>query len=100
MKFDFEDFKGEGLSGLGWYVKHGVFASDYAGISSPKMSINDVGLMEEKPKPAEPTKVTPVEEIAPEQGFDPMDMPIIGNWGGLNKRKTIADADKPLLTKE
>lgn len=100
LKFDFDDFKGEGLSGLGWYVKHDVFGSDYAGVGSPKMSINDVGLMEEKPKPAEPTKVTPVEEIAPQQGFDPMDMPIIGNWGGLQKRKTVADADKPLLTKE
>lgn len=104
LKFDFEDFKGNGLSGLGWYVKHGAFSSDYAGIGSPKMSINDVGFAEQKPKPAEPTKAIPAEESIPKAAPNPMDL-IIGNWGGLrngnlNKRKTIADKDKPLLTRE
>ena len=99
LKFDFEDFKGNGLSGLGWYVKHGAFSSDYAGIDSPKMSINDVGFAEQKPKPVEPTKVTPAEESILKAAPNPMDL-IIGNWGGLRRRKTIADKDKPLLNKE
>lgn len=99
LKFDFEDFSGTGLSGLGWYVKHGAFLSDYAGVGSPKISINDVWFAEQKSEPVEPTKVISAEEVIPQETPNPMDL-IIGNWGGLNKRKTVADNNKPLLTKE
>jgi len=101
LKFDFDDFVGNGLSGLGWYVKHGIFTSDYAGIGSPKVSINDVGFADSKPTPNNPTEVKTVEEqVEPQVGYSFDDLPIIGNWGGLNKRMTVADENKPKLTKE
>lgn len=99
LKFEFDDFKGAGLSGLGWYVKHGVFSSDYAGIGGPKMSVNNVGFAEKKNKPVEPTKVTIAEENLPKQDASIMDF-MIGNWGGLRKQKTVADNKKPLLTRD
>lgn len=99
LKFEFDDFKGAGLSGLGWYVKHGVFSSDYAGIGGPKMSVNNVGFAEKKNKPVEPTKVTIAEENLPKQDASIMDF-MIGNWGGLKKQKTVADNKKPLLTRD
>ena len=101
LKFDFDDFVGNGLSGLGWYVKHGIFTSDYAGIGSPKVSINDVGFADSKPTPNNPTEVKTVEEqVEPQVGYSFDDLPIIGNWGGLNKRMTVADENKPKLTRE
>lgn len=99
LKFEFDDFKGAGLSGLGWYVKHGVFSSDYAGIGGPKMSVNNVGFAEKKNKPVEPTKVTIAEENLPKQDASIMDF-MIGNWGGLRKQKAVADNKKPLLTRD
>lgn len=101
LKFDFEDFVENGLSGLGWYVKHGIFTSDYSGIGSPKVSINDVGFAENKPEINNPTQVKSAEEqVAPQVGFSIDDVPIIGNWGDLNKRMTVADENKPKLTRE
>lgn len=101
LKFDFDDFVDNGLSGLGWYVKHGIFTSDYAGIGSPKVSINDVGFANSKPTPNNPTEVKTVEEqVEPQIGYSFDDIPIIGNWGGLNKRMTVADENKPKLTRE
>lgn len=101
LKFDFDDFAGNGLSGLGWYVKHGIFTSDYAGVGSPKVSINDVGFADSKPTPNNPTEVkTAEEQVEPQVGYNFDDLPIIGNWGGLNKRITVADENKPKLTRE
>jgi hypothetical protein len=101
LKFDFDDFVDNGLSGLGWYVKHGIFISDYAGIGSPKVSINDVGFAESKPTPNNPTEVKTVDEqVEPQVGFSFDDIPVIGNWGGLDKRITVADKNKPKLTRE
>lgn len=101
LKFDFDDFIGNGLSGLGWYVKHGIFTSDYAGIGSPKVSINDVGFAESKPTPNNPTEVkTAEEQVEHKVGFSFDDIPIIGNWGVLDKRMTTADQNKPKLTRE
>lgn len=101
LKFDFDDFVGNGLSGLGWYVKHGIFTSDYAGIGSPKVSINDVGFADNKPTSNNPTEVKTVEEqVEPQVGYSFDDLPIIGNWGGLNKRMTVTDENKPKLTRE
>lgn len=100
LKFDFEDFKGNGLSGIGWYVKHNMLVSDFSSVGSPKMSICDVGFAQKKNDPVETKQVQAVEQVTPKLGFTADDIPGIGNWGALYKHETIIDSDKKILTKE
>lgn len=50
LTFDMSDFKAvddySGLSGLGWYVKHGVFLTDCAGFAPPNMYITDISTVD------------------------------------------------------
>ena len=44
---DFKAVDGySGLSGLGWYVKHGVFLTDCAGFAPPNMYITDISTVD------------------------------------------------------
>lgn len=98
LKFDFEDFQ-QGLSGLGWYVKHGAFVSNFAELSSPKISINDVAIAQQQAPIEDNTPVDTAPPLEQTTGFSLEDFDFT-NWGGLSKHKTAADENKPRLTEE
>lgn len=102
IKFDMGDFKGDGISGIGWYIKRGMFNTRYDGFEAPKVSINNVGLFNSPiiPKQSEST-TDPIEptKIDPASGFDLDDLGAV-NWGSAPKRKTESDKNKPILTPE
>lgn len=56
LTFDMSDFKAvddySGLSGLGWYVKHGVFLTDCAGFAPPNMYITDISTVDPNQAPS------------------------------------------------
>lgn len=53
LQFDKDDFADvniyHGLSGLGWYVKHGIFQTNYSGIGTALVGINDVEIVGQQP---------------------------------------------------
>ena len=63
LVFDKEDFKmhisadgsvKEGLSGLGWYVKHGIITTDYAGLDHCNVEIKGVTVIDQVPEAKAP----------------------------------------------
>lgn len=65
LTFDMSDFKAvdgySGLSGLGWYVKHGVFLTDCAGFAPPNMYITDISTVDPNQAPSNTGANNPVQ---------------------------------------
>lgn len=65
LTFDISDFKAvgdySGLSGLGWYVKHGVFLTDCAGFAPPNMYITDISTVDPNQAPSNTGANSPVQ---------------------------------------
>lgn len=95
-----DDFRGNGLSGMAWYLKRGMFTTNYDGMDSPLVSINDAGL-QDKPteKRQEVAKPSPIDPVLPDpnEGFDIDELGVF-NMGGAPKIKKMADMGKPTLT--
>lgn len=65
LTFDMSDFKAvddySGLSGLGWYVKHGVFLTDCAGFAPPNMYISDISTVDPNQAPSNTGANSPIQ---------------------------------------
>lgn len=65
LTFDISDFKAvdgySGLSGLGWYVKHGVFLTDCAGFAPPNMYITDISTVDPNQAPSNTGANSPIQ---------------------------------------
>lgn len=65
LTFDISDFKAvddhSGLSGLGWYIKHGVFLTDCAGFAPPNMYITDISTVDPSAVPSNTGANSPVQ---------------------------------------
>lgn len=65
LTFDMSDFKAvddySGLSGLGWYIKHGVFLTDCAGFAPPNMYITDISTVDPNQAPSNTGANSPVQ---------------------------------------
>lgn len=65
LTFDMSDFKAvddySGLSGLGWYIKHGVFLTDCAGFAPPNMYITDISTVDSNQAPSNTGANSPVQ---------------------------------------
>lgn len=65
LTFDMSDFKAvddySGLSGLGWYVKHGVFLTDCAGFAPPNMYITDIPTVDPNQAPSNTGANSPIQ---------------------------------------
>lgn len=65
LTFDMSDFKAvdgySGLSGLGWYIKHGVFLTDCAGFAPPNMYITDISTVDPSTAPSNTGANSPVQ---------------------------------------
>lgn len=65
LTFDMSDFKAvddySGLSGLGWYVKHGVFLTDCAGFAPPNMYITDISTVDPNQEPSNTGANSPIQ---------------------------------------
>lgn len=65
LTFDMSDFKAvdgySGLSGLGWYIKHGVFLTDCAGFMPPNMYITDISTVDPNQAPSNTGANSPVQ---------------------------------------
>lgn len=65
LTFDMSDFKAvddySGLSGLGWYVKHGVFLTDCAGFAPPNMYITDILTVDPNQAPSNTGANSPIQ---------------------------------------
>lgn len=65
LTFDMSDFKAvddySGLSGLGWYIKHGVFLTDCAGFTPPNMYITDISTVDPNQAPSNTGANSPVQ---------------------------------------
>lgn len=65
LTFDMSDFKAvddySGLSGLGWYVKHGVFLTDCAGFAPPNMYITDISTVDLNQAPSNTGANSPIQ---------------------------------------
>lgn len=65
LTFDMSDFKAvdvySGLSGLGWYIKHGVFLTDCAGFAPPNMYITDISTVDPSAAPSNTGANSPVQ---------------------------------------
>lgn len=65
LTFDISDFKAvdgySGLSGLGWYIKHGVFLTDCAGFTPPNMYITDISTVDPNQAPSNTGANSPVQ---------------------------------------
>lgn len=65
LTFEMSDFKAvddySGLSGLGWYVKHGVFLTDCAGFAPPNMYITDISTVDPNQAPSNTGANSPVQ---------------------------------------
>lgn len=99
LTFDMSDFKAvddySGLSGLGWYVKHGVFLTDCAGFAPPNMYITDISTVDPNQAPSntganspiqsdvqvqEDTEVKPEGYSKPDPGINPDDYTTNQDW--------------------
>lgn len=110
LQFDASDFstvKGEsgatryGLSGLGWYVKHGIFETEYDHIGSANVEINDLTILDSNKSvdsngmgidetPAIPTAPEVIDDGYVDASIDDID----DDWGapkviGLGTRQLI-----------
>ena len=65
LTFDMSDFKAvddySGLSGLGWYVKHGVFLTDCVGFAPPNMYITDISTVDPNQAPSNTGANNPIQ---------------------------------------
>ena len=65
LTFDMSDFKAvddySGLSGLGWYIKHGVFLTDCAGFAPPNMYITDISTVDPNQAPSNTGANSPIQ---------------------------------------
>lgn len=65
LTFDMSDFKAvddySGLSGLGWYVKHGVFLTDCTGFAPPNMYITDISTVDPNQAPSNTGANSPIQ---------------------------------------
>lgn len=100
IKFDRSDILGEGLSGLGWYIKNGRLVTDFEDIVSPLVSIGDVGYFEETKDDTPIDQVKTIEEQIPEQTKDNDELDITFFMPELQKRMEKGDESKPKLTPE
>ena len=97
IKFDFEDFKDNGLSGIGWYLKRGMLVTDYERIDAPMVSINDVGISTQQSE-----RINKEEDFIGDSSVDAavrdvtIDDLIAVQW----KTKQVKDSNKPLLTEQ
>jgi hypothetical protein len=66
IKFDRSDILGEGLSGLGWYIKNGRLITDFEDIVAPLVSIGDVGYFDDTKDESPVNQVKTIEEQIPE----------------------------------
>ena len=101
LTFDMSDFKAvdgySGLSGLGWYIKHGVFLTDCAGFAPPNMYITDISTVDPSAAPSNTGANSPVQpdvqvqedpEVKPEgyskpdPGINPDDYISNEDWAG------------------
>lgn len=99
LTFDMSDFKAvddySGLSGLGWYVKHGVFLTDCAGFAPPNMYITDISTVDPNQAPSntgangpvqsdiqvqEDPEVKPEGYSKPDPGINPDDYTTNQDW--------------------
>lgn len=99
LTFDMSDFKAvddySGLSGLGWYVKHGVFLTDCAGFAPPNMYITDISTVDPNQAPSNTGANSPIQpdvqvqedpEVKPEgyskpdPGINPNDYTTNQDW--------------------
>jgi hypothetical protein len=95
---DFKAVDGySGLSGLGWYIKHGVFLTDCAGFAPPNMYITDISTVDPSAAPSNTGANSPVQpdvqvqedpEVKPEgyskpdPGINPDDYISNEDWAG------------------
>lgn len=117
LTFDMSDFKAvdgySGLSGLGWYIKHGVFLTDCAGFAPPNMYITDISTVDPSAAPSNTGANSPVQpdvqvqedpEVKPEgyskpdPGINPDDYTSNEDWAeqmpdGESSASQVDDAD-------
>lgn len=117
LTFDMSDFKAvdgySGLSGLGWYIKHGVFLTDCAGFAPPNMYITDISTVDPSAAPSNTGANSPVQpdvqvqedpEVKPEgyskpdPGINPDDYTTNEDWAeqmpdGESSASQVDDAD-------
>ena len=117
LTFDISDFKAvdvySGLSGLGWYIKHGVFLTDCAGFAPPNMYITDISTVDPSAAPSNTGANSPVQpdvqvqedpEVKPEgyskpdPGINPDDYTSNEDWAeqmpdGESSASQVDDAD-------
>lgn len=117
LTFDMSDFKAvdvySGLSGLGWYIKHGVFLTDCAGFAPPNMYITDISTVDPSTAPSNTGANSPVQpdvqvqedpEVKPEgyskpdPGINPDDYTSNEDWAeqmpdGESSASQVDDAD-------
>lgn len=109
LTFDFNDFKvvdstknpgkqNDGLTGLGWAIKHGWFVTRYGGMNATNVGIDEVALIEDKPISVEKDDVVSAEEAVKDTNLNTED--ILDLVGFVAKRETEFDVNKPKLTKE
>lgn len=95
IKFDRSDILGEGLSGLGWYIKTGRLITNYDGIVAPLVSVGNAGYFEASIQSSQ-AEVKTIEEQIPKQADDD----VIDISFFAPKRLTDKDKYKPKLTVE
>ena len=100
IKFDRSDILGEGLSGLGWYIKNGRLITDFEDIVAPLVSIGDVGYFDDTKDESSIDQVKTIEEQIPEQVKDNDELDIEFFMPDLQKRMGRGDESKPKLTPE
>lgn len=100
IKFDRSDILGEGLSGLGWYIKNGRLITDFEDIVAPLVSIGDVGYFDDTKDESPIDQVKTIEEQIPEQVKDNDELDIEFFMPDLQKRMEKGDESKPKLTPE
>lgn len=118
LTFDMSDFKAvdvySGLSGLGWYIKHGVFLTDCAGFAPPNMYITDISTVDPSAAPSNTGANSPVQpdvqvqedpEVKPEgyskpdPGINPDDYTTNEDWAeqmpdGESSASQVDNADE------
>lgn len=121
LTFDMSDFKAvdgySGLSGLGWYIKHGVFLTDCAGFAPPNMYITDISTVDPSAAPSNTGANSPVQpdvqvqedpEVKPEgyskpdPGINPDDYTSNEDWAeqmpdGESSASQVDDADNSTM---
>ena len=107
LKFDYSDFKDHqstsdsskvfnGLSGIGWYVNHGIITTQYAGMHFANVEVADARYdtdQEQNPVSTIPT----IEQLIKEDNDDTSS--VIDLFSGLDKTWENGDQNKTLLSR-